>query len=124
MARVIVYKNLRRGDWSIAESKGNGRGRVIDHRREVTLLDVMFYVSDSGRARVVRNQCREVHAWCIGDIADTAPASHGDRVAVTYNPYRSGSFTRRDNGATVDRADYVEFTASHGAIACNPGRFS
>jgi hypothetical protein len=57
----------------------------------------------------VRAHCREVHAWCLGTIAAPLPAD-APRVPITYNPFRCGSFTRRDNGAPLAACDYVEFT--------------
>jgi hypothetical protein len=120
MARVIVYKNLKRGDWSIADTAGRnglGRGRLIGHRSSVTLANVTLYVQESARQRVIRTKAREVHAWGIGDIVDAAPASMASRE-ITYNPYRSATFHDRA-GNPVTRADFVEFTAQHGAIAHN-----
>ena len=108
--KVQVYKNLNRGDWSIRV-----KGKVIDHRREVTLANVSFHVGESSRQRVIRNRCREVHAWCVGELVETAP--NGEGRSITYNPYRSGAFTYRDTNEEIRKADYVVFTALDGAIA-------
>jgi hypothetical protein len=119
--RVIVYKNLRRGDWSIATATGRdgtGRGKVIGHAETVALAAVVFHVSESGRQRVIRAKAREVHAWAIGDIVDSVPPGLATRE-VTYNPYRCGAFHARD-GAPIARADFVEFRADHVAVAYNP----
>jgi hypothetical protein len=111
MTRVQVYKNLRRGDWSI-----RANGKVIGHAAECILANVTFHVSEATRQRVIRNHCREVHAWAIGElINDLAP--HGERIAVTYRPFESGSFVRRDNGAPIAGAPFVHFTDNEGAIA-------
>jgi len=116
--RVIVYKNLRRGDWSIATvtgRDGTGRGKVLDHASSVMLANVTWHIQESGRLRVVRVGQREVHAWAIGDIVDAIPGGMSTRE-VTYNPYRCGQFTTRD-GAPIARSAYVEFNANKLAIA-------
>lgn len=119
--RVIVYKNLKRGDWSLATvtgRNGTGRGTVIDHKAAVTLANVVWYVSEPGRLRVCKNKCREVHAWAIGDIVESVPAGM-HAYSVTYNPYRDPTFTTRDGAAVhrVDSSAYAEFTATAGVIA-------
>jgi len=116
--RVIVYKNLRRGDWSIAAASGRngtGRGQVIDHLTSLILSDVTMIVQESGRQRVLSKRQREVHAWCVGEIVDTVPPGLTARE-LTYNPYRCGEFTTRD-GKAIEHCAYVEFTESQGAIA-------
>jgi hypothetical protein len=116
--RAIVYKNLRRGDWSIATPtgrEGTGRGKVTDHRASVILANPVFIVQESGRLRVLRVKQREVHAWVCGDIVDALPAGMTARE-ITYNPYRCGSFTARD-GLPIGKCDFVEFTESGVAIA-------
>lgn len=121
--RVVVYKNLICGDWSVAEVKGSkGKGRVIAHCREIVLADVTFHVSEASRQTVIRKGERSVHAWVIGTVW-LGPSSGwlevhcGAPVPVTYNPYRCGSFTRRDDGQPVTAAAYVHFTVSDGAVA-------
>jgi hypothetical protein len=105
--RVIVYKNLIRGDWSVAEVKGTRtRGKVIDHVAQIALRDVEFVVSEASRQRVLRDKCRSVHAWALGEIAE---AAHGERAQISYNPYRGPDFTV--NGAPIAAAPLVEFAS-------------
>lgn len=110
--RVVVYKNLTRGCWSIAAATPtNGRGKLIGHADTVTLCDVQFVVRESRRlaitsARCAEKPCREVHAWAVGTLAD---APEGTRNEVTYNPYRAPTFTLRD-GTPVRSAACVTFT--------------
>jgi hypothetical protein len=115
MQRVIVYRNLTRGGWSIAEAIGRTglrRGKVLEHRSRVVLADVVFRVEESGRQRVIRRGQREVHAWAVGTIVDAVPAGLAGRE-LTYQPYRSGAFETRQ-GEPVARCAFVEFAA--GAI--------
>jgi hypothetical protein len=110
MTQVQVYKNLRRGDWSI-----RAKGKVIGHASDCVLANVTFHVSEAARQRVIRNHCREVHAWVVGELVDLAP--DGERIPITYRPFDGGSFVRRDNGAPIAGAAFVHFTANEGAIA-------
>ena len=106
--RVAVYKNLNRGCWSVARvsSTGGTIGKLLQHVDSVALSNVVFVVKEKQRATVVREHCRQVHAWCIGDICDSVkpPAAR----QVTYNPYRSPSFHTLD-GKRVDAAPCVWF---------------
>jgi hypothetical protein len=111
MTLVQVYKNLRRGDWSI-----RAKGKVIGHASACVLANVTFHVSEAGRQRVIRNHCREVHAWGIGELID-GPAPQGERVPITYRPFEGGSFVRRDNGLPITVAAFVHFTENDGAVA-------
>lgn len=106
--QVIVYKNLRRGDWSIAALKGQrGRGPVIAHAAQVTLSNVTFFVSEASRQTVIAKHERSVHAYCIGTMTD---AQATPITEVTYNPYRAGAFTTRD-GTRITKARTVAFAA-------------
>lgn len=109
MSRVIVYKNLRRGDWSIAALKGaRGRGPLIGHAAEVVLADVDFHVSEATRQTVVAKRERSVHAYAIGTLVEASSAECGARVS--YNPFRGPHFTT-DDGAAVTHAETVIFAA-------------
>jgi hypothetical protein len=108
--RVHCYRNLHRGDWSI-----RFKGKVIDHRCEVILANVIFHVGAAQQARIAAGAVRSVHAWAVGDLIDSLP--EGVRAPITYRPKERGTFYRRDTGAAVERADYVHFTANDGAIA-------
>jgi hypothetical protein len=113
---IVVYKNLTRGDWSIATVQGNdNRGKVIDHAPSLCLRNVRFVVKESARQRVCRVRQREVHAWVIGERCDPPDATLPQQE-ITYNPYRCGEFTTR-NGAPIAHCEFVHFTVSDGAIA-------
>ena len=108
--RVRVHKNLHRGDWSVTV-----RGRVVAHVAEIVLSDVSFKVRESARQQVIARRCRQVHAWGEGTVVASAPDEA--RVAITYNPYRAATFTRRDEGSAVSHCAAVHFTAGDGAVA-------
>jgi len=114
MRRVIAYKNLTRGTWSVAELKGErGRGKLLSHHVTLTLANCQFHVSEASRTRMLRTRQREVHAWVIGDLVETAPSA-GTRVS--YNPFKGPKFVRCTDGSTVETARIAHFTAADGVF--------
>jgi hypothetical protein len=100
-----VHRNLNKACWSVTV-----RGERVRHVGAVALVGVRFVVSVAGRARVLARQVRQVHAWADGAEA-AVPAHTGGLVEVTYNPFRAGTFTRKDTGAAVESAALVVFAA-------------
>ena len=92
--KVFVYRNLRKNCYSVKALEGPNKGRVIAHWDALTLTDAEFKVSRSGRARVLREKQKNVHAGVVGNWEpennywDGFENSH----AVTYNPYKFESF--------------------------------
>lgn len=103
--RVFIYRNLRQDCWSIKALSGPHRGTVIAHAREWILSDCIFKVSQAGRARVLREARKNVHAGVIGTLdymRCTNSTRVGRRIAVggnlqraskvSYNPYIYSTF--------------------------------
>lgn len=111
MTRVQVYRNLNRGDWSI-----RANGRVIAHVEACALRDVTFHVQAGAQARVQAGAPRSVHAWAVGELAESDIIGR-DWIPITYRPRERSTFYRRDTGAAVTRARFVLFTARQGAMA-------
>jgi hypothetical protein len=109
-----VWFNLHKRRWSIKDGKSR-----VHHADAVALAGVSFRVSEKARQRVIAGRCREVHAYAAGALvqADAAPAG---AVLVSYNPYRSGSFYRKDDGRDVHAAELVVFLPGGQAWAVNP----
>ena len=97
--RVAVYRNLHKGCFSVQH-----RGRVIAHVAEIALEDVEFRVSQAGRARVLREGRKNVHAKVWGTIADFRDDEIGDLVEIYYNPYQVETFVIGDR--PVFTSDY------------------
>jgi hypothetical protein len=72
-------------------------------------------VRERARQQVIERKCRQVHCWAIGTVVEDVPA--GVRTAITYNPYRAGTFTRRGDGAPVSACECVHFTKEEAAVA-------
>ena len=107
-----VHRNLNRGTWSLTEP-----GRAVRHAEAAALAGVSFKVSAAGRARVLARRVRAVHAWAVGTPAPTWPKAGAPLVAVTYNPFRAGTFTRCDTGEPVYFAAFVYFAADGACLA-------
>lgn len=86
---VRVYRNLndRTGDrrYSIWQN-----GFVVGHANAINLMGGKFKVQQGGRARVLRDKKKNVHAWVTGLICQSAIMVSNNRVS--YNPYTDESF--------------------------------
>ena len=92
---VEVYRNLHKNVWSVRDKR---TGRVIDHQERVVIRNARFVVQPAGRAKVLREQRKNVHAFVRGTYAGTHWRPCGPFWAlftgkVSYNPYKAGHFT-------------------------------
>jgi len=85
---VFVYYNLHRHVWSIKDVKS---GLVIGYTDRIVLKDVEYKVSVAGRARVLRDKQKNIHAGCKGIVVE-ANVIADEGIAITYNPYKYNSF--------------------------------
>lgn len=113
--RVEVYRNLHRKCWSVRLAGG----RVQRHTDAVLLRNATFVVQAAGRARVLREGKKNVHAFVRGGDSGTPHSGAEDLeymvgmlpppftlVRVTYNPYRADTFVTT-GGQPVRAADIV-----------------
>jgi hypothetical protein len=119
-----VYFNLTRHVWSVRDRQ---TGLVARHARVVVFPHgASLVVNKGGRARVLREGVKNVHAFVRGtravysaDVKDWADwlanvAKLGG-VRITYNPYKADHFTRKDNGERIDSASVLVMIAEEGA---------
>lgn len=99
--RVFVYYNLHKKLWSVKALEGPKKNKVIGHYPTVYLSNAEARVSLPGRARVLRDKCKNVHAGIRGELVhgwDEAlsfvPINSRD---VSYNPYFTDHFYYVDN---------------------------
>jgi len=90
--KVFVYYNLHKHCWSVKALNGDMKGRVILHTDEVWLKDVEFRVQPAGRARVLREGKKNVHAGVVGTLVDGAGMTEHKDVEFYYNPFRFNRF--------------------------------
>lgn len=110
--RVYVYYNLHKKVFSVKALEGKDKGRVIAHREQLTLRNVTFRVSQAGRARVLREQKKNVHAGVVGEWSgayEPQIANESD-IAVTYNPYKYSTFVYADGEYPIFAANYAWLT--------------
>ncbi len=108
-----VWFNLHKRLWSTRTGKA-----PVQHVSALHLVGCAFVVSEAGRQRVLATRCRAVHAFAKGTPADLDPEPAG--VLVSYNPYRGGTFYRKDTGAAVYGADALHFLPDGRVLAVNP----
>lgn len=103
--RVEAYYNLHRRCLSY---RPVGRGGRVAHADVVVLDDVVFAVQPAGRARVLREMRKNVHAFVRGTLVGHEPLpSKRGWVRVVYDPYRHATFVEADTGLPVLRARRV-----------------
>ena len=92
--RVEVYRNLHKNCWSVRDLS---TGRVVAHQTAVTIADARFVVRPSGRARVIAEKRKNVHAFVRGEWMSgsdmtlfdfTDPNGKTLMRRVSYNPYK------------------------------------
>lgn len=107
-AQVYVYFNITRQVWSVAEAKGNGRGKLIEHRKALTLRDARFVVSEASRQSCIAGGQRQVHAGVIGTLVDYVQAPRA-AAEITYRPFLRGEFYNVATREAVTTAANVSF---------------
>jgi len=120
--KVEVYRNLRKNCWSV---RNNTPGRVLWHCNEVVLKDVDLVVRPAGRAKVLQEQRKNVHAFAKGEILYTSVRNnttnymysmfpdfstnvYGEKfMQILYDPYQYASFVIAESKEPIFKADVV-----------------
>ena len=87
--KVFVYKNLHKDCWSVKQD-----GLVKAHTKSINLWDCSFRVNAKGRAKVLEEKRKNVHAGIVGYIDENQMAMTFG-TAVTYNPYKYSTFVEK-----------------------------
>ena len=96
--RVETYWNLHKRVFSVRALEGEEKGRVVQHVSHQTLNNVTFSVQPAGRAKVIEEKRKNVHAFVRGtegaggSLASYYPLSSDVWWTITYNPYKYDSF--------------------------------
>lgn len=100
--KVFVYWNLHKNLYSVQH-----KGKVVFHATSIKLKDAFFVVRESGRKKVLREKCKNVHAGVRGYIQDIEFQNGKSRQKVaTYNPYKYESFV---NKKTLEKVEFSRF---------------
>ena len=116
--RVRIYRNLNKPEFfSIVSMEGKLKGKVCGYAKSVLLEDFTFIVSEASRLRVLREQRRNVHAYCDGIITDASQSlqSVDSCRYITYNPYISSSFYDPMSHIYIDIGKYQGIIQGSGA---------
>ena len=118
MKKVFVYYNLHKHKWSVKDVK---TGRVIGHYYDISLYNAKFKVSEAGRARVLKEKRKNVHAGVEGYLTKhTLPRkmdgtilweSQSERHRVTYDPYKYDTFVTVSDKEPIHKAYFVRMVA-------------
>jgi hypothetical protein len=104
--RVEIYFNLHKKCLSVRH-----KGLVVAHAAHVEMDNATFAVSQAGRARVLRENRKNVHAFIRGNLVSFTPlgtdVNNGDTANVTYNPYKYDSFVRIVDQSRITAAQKV-----------------
>ena len=113
--RVEIYWNLHRSSYSVRALQGEDRGRVVSRPATVGVTNVTFAVQPAGRARVLADRRKNVHAFVRGEavpVGGLGGWNEGVYVRVSYNPYRGPTFYEVGSGRPVSQADRVICTTT------------
>ena len=108
--RVKVYRNLTYKCWTICDAKD---GKLYCHADSVDLRDCKFRVQPAGRARVLKEKQKNVHAYVVGKFHDinfnkAQYFPYGYKFAQAfYNPYKVETFVDFHSGEELKEAARV-----------------
>ena len=115
--KVMVHYNLNKHTFSITY-----RNKLITHADHIKLNDVEFRVRPGGRARVLEDKRKNVHAFVIGTLleyckypCESLPNETNNNI-VTYDPYKYSSYVMKDTKEPIYNVGDVEMINSRNKI--------
>jgi hypothetical protein len=115
--RIEVYRNLHKDCFSIRK---NGRVvRYLYNNEKLHLHDVKFAAQPAGRAKVLREGRKNVHAFVRGLYSGMRSIWAWQSVA-SYNPYKYGHFFTSFGGNASPIHKAKRATLSEGKVYVNP----
>ena len=104
--RVEVYFNLHQKLWSVVDLS---TGLVVEHVNEIAIANPVFTVQPAGRAKVIRDGRKNVHAFIKGTASFLS--EHLDKIPystqICYDPYKYDSFVIAESKESIFKADVV-----------------
>jgi len=115
--KIEVYRNLHKKCFSVRH-KGKVVGYLHDNE-QLALTNVKFAVQPAGRAKVLRENKKNVHAFVRGEYVGFIGFRSGpydrkreemyfgkfedlDFYAVSYDPYKSDKFVVKETGKPIE----------------------
>ena len=91
------------------------KGKVIAHVCNAMLKNVTYVVQPAGRARVLLEGKKNVHAFARGELVDQIPIDDNKLYKkpkiAKYNPYKAATFVDKDD-APLYKSD-IAYLALH-----------
>ena len=107
--KVEVYWNLNKNCFSVRH-----KGKVIAHRNCVHLRDIKWVVQPGGRARVIRERRKNVHAFARGTLVTTTPHPFDHEYKrIIYNPYEYESFVTLGTKTPVYESTFARLSTTY-----------
>ena len=98
---VEVYWNLHKHIFSV-----RNKGIVIEHAHTIVLQNVKFVVQLAGRAKVLLEQKKNVHAFVKGEVNNEFSLDYLQPFQrAVYNPYKADTFVSCSTGDAIYEAD-------------------
>ncbi len=95
-----IYRNLQNGTMSL-QQKINKSWLVVGHVTNVAIESPKFYISQSGKNRVIRERRKNVHAWAEGKLLGIT-ANSTNLEEIYYCPYSSNNFSWKKTGESIE----------------------
>ena len=115
---VDIYFNLHKKVFSVRH-----KGKVIGHATALTVMNPKFVVQPAGRAKVLRDKVKNVHAfvrtdsmWTVEDDWYCVEVYKKERVK--YNPYMSDTFVSCATGDAIHKAEVAYLTIDNDNKPC------
>ena len=104
MSKVDVYYNLHKKIFSVRY-----KGIVILHSDDVFIKDAEFVVQPAGRAKVLTERKKNVHAFVRGTLSNIQNSEDYFSMPdqATYNPYKYSTFVNKETEEPLYNAKIV-----------------
>jgi len=117
---VDIYFNLHKKVFSVRH-----KGKVIGHATALTVMNPKFVVQPAGRAKVLRDKVKNVHAfvrtwwWTVEtDLNYEFCEQFLPSERVKYNPYMADTFVSCATGDAIHKAEVAYLTIDNDNKPC------
>ena len=117
---VDIYFNLHKKVFSVRH-----KGKVIGHATALTVMNPKFVVQPAGRAKVLRDKVKNVHAfvrtwwWTVEtDLNYKFCEQFLFSERVKYNPYMADTFVSCARGDAIHKAEVAYLTIDNDNKPC------
>ena len=100
------YRNLNTGNMSLTQQI-NKSWILIGHTDNVVIEYPRFYVSERGRQRVIKENRKNIHAYCEGILIGMNPSTIPPLQEIHYCPYSQSYFSWKVTGTPLVTADLI-----------------